>query len=194
MNAFARLCLLPAALLLLTGCPDPKPPAQSPTVVTGDDTVYGENRSSDSAFGDEEVIDETPNYNYTEDSVESSNLDIPDDDRAIPANLDWEPVYFEFDQSRLTAGAKDVLRGYAEILKNNANLIVLLEGHCDSRGTEDYNLALGERRAQTVKRYLLELGVPASQMRTISYGELRPSATGENEEAWAKNRRVAFRF
>jgi peptidoglycan-associated lipoprotein len=75
---------------------------------------------------------------------------------------------------------------------NNSQEKIVIEGHCDERGTAEYNIALGERRAKSVKRYLINLGVDSSQLSTISYGEERPADPGHNEAAWAKNRRAEF--
>jgi peptidoglycan-associated lipoprotein len=75
---------------------------------------------------------------------------------------------------------------------SNAQKVIAIEGHCDERGTEEYNIALGERRANSAKRYLINLGVKSGQLSTISYGEERPADPGQNEGAWAKNRRGAF--
>jgi peptidoglycan-associated lipoprotein len=103
-----------------------------------------------------------------------------------------EDVYFDFDKATLTPTAQNVLMFKADWLKANADESVTIEGHCDERGTPEYNLALGERRAQSAKSYLTNLGVDAARMQTISYGEERPVDPGSNEEAWAKNRRAHF--
>lgn len=101
------------------------------------------------------------------------------------------PIYFSFDDYSLTPEARTSLQNLAECLKSN-RVTVTLEGHCDERGTEEYNMTLGERRANSVKRYLDNLGVESSKLRTVSYGKERPVAYGSNEDAWAKNRRVEF--
>lgn len=101
-------------------------------------------------------------------------------------------INFEYDRAALSADAKEKLKANAEWLKTNANTTVQIEGHCDSRGTIEYNLALGERRAQSVRSYLIGLGVPGSRLNIISYGEERPLARGETEADWAKNRRANF--
>ncbi|MDR0781076.1 MAG: peptidoglycan-associated lipoprotein Pal [Pseudomonadales bacterium] len=98
--------------------------------------------------------------------------------------------YFAFDSSELTAEDRDALVYHAAELKANPSSRVRLEGHADERGTREYNLALGERRAQAVQRYLQVQGVSASQMETISYGEERPARTGNTEAAYSANRRV----
>lgn len=98
-------------------------------------------------------------------------------------------VFFETDQYNLTAQAQDGIQAWARWLKAHPGATVLIEGHCDERGTREYNLALGARRATSVRNYLIALGIPASRLRTISYGKERPAVAGSNEEAWAKNRR-----
>jgi peptidoglycan-associated lipoprotein len=101
-------------------------------------------------------------------------------------------IHFEFDSAELTDTARAVLREKAEWLKANADLQVIIEGHCDERGTTEYNLALGERRANAAKQYLQDLGVGAFRMTTVSYGEERPLDPGQNETAYSKNRRAQF--
>jgi peptidoglycan-associated lipoprotein len=99
-------------------------------------------------------------------------------------------VYFGFDKYDLSSDAQAVLRRQAQWLNTYGNVTVTVEGHCDERGTREYNLALGERRATAVKNYLVALGVSASRIQTISYGKERPAVLGSNEAAWAKNRRA----
>jgi peptidoglycan-associated lipoprotein len=101
-------------------------------------------------------------------------------------------VYFEFDSFSLTSESRGILDQDAKWLKDNAGVRVQIEGHCDERGTTEYNLALGERRAGAVKDYLAKKGIAADRLQTISYGEERPVSTGSNEMAWAQNRRAEF--
>jgi len=101
-----------------------------------------------------------------------------------------EPVYFEFDQWSIREDQKEVMAKNAEWIKANPNTKVRLEGHCDERGTAEYNLALGQKRADAVKTFLEGLGVSRQRMSTISYGEERPLDAAHNEAAWVKNRRV----
>ncbi len=103
-----------------------------------------------------------------------------------------EDVYFDFDSSALTNIARNVLSRKAEFLRINADSSIIIEGHCDDRGTSAYNIALGDRRAESAKAYLIDLGIDAMQLSTISYGEERPVDMGKNDEAWAKNRRAHF--
>jgi peptidoglycan-associated lipoprotein len=103
-----------------------------------------------------------------------------------------EDIFFEFDSAVLLAEAQEILRKKAEWLINNPKATATIEGHCDERGTNEYNLALGERRAESAKAFLVDLGVQGSRLSSISYGEERPLDPGHNEEAWAKNRRGHF--
>ena len=98
-------------------------------------------------------------------------------------------VFFDFDKSDIKAEGRTVLQRQADWLKKYPNVTVTVEGHCDERGTREYNLALGERRATAVKKMLVALGIPANRVSTISYGKERPAVVGSNEAAWAQNRR-----
>ncbi len=103
-----------------------------------------------------------------------------------------ENVYFDFDNATLDAVAQDLLKQKAMWLRDNPDANVVIEGHCDDRGTNAYNLALGERRAESAKAFLVNLGVAGARLTTISYGEEKPVDMGQNEESWAKNRRAVF--
>ena len=102
------------------------------------------------------------------------------------------PIYFDFDQAGVSPGMTEVLAANAEYLKSVPNAMVTIEGNSDERGTNEYNLALGERRAINSRQYLINLGIAADQMRTLSYGEERPLFEGRDEEAYGMNRRVDF--
>jgi len=103
-----------------------------------------------------------------------------------------EDVYYDFDSSALSDLGKKVLSRKAEWLRMNTDASVIIEGHCDERGTSAYNIALGDRRAGSAKAFLLALGIDAARLSSISYGEERPLDTGMNEESWSKNRRAHF--
>lgn len=103
-----------------------------------------------------------------------------------------EDVYFDFDSATLLPAAQQVLSRKADYLYANRDITVTIEGHCDERGTNAYNMALGQRRAESAKAFLVNLGINEARLSTISYGEERPVAMGHNEEAWAKNRRAHF--
>lgn len=104
------------------------------------------------------------------------------------------PVYFDFDKSTLSPDTQNVLRRLARWLQAHPAYAVRIEGHSDERGPDGYNLALGEGRANAAKHYLQRLGIDATRIATLSYGEERPADAGRNEAAWAKNRRAEFRF
>ncbi|MGA2330473.1 MAG: peptidoglycan-associated lipoprotein Pal [Syntrophales bacterium] len=106
--------------------------------------------------------------------------------------MTFKNVLFDFDKFNLKPEGRDTLKQLAEWLTNNKNNIVLIEGNCDERGTTEYNLALGERRAKEAMKYLVELGIDGKRIKTISYGKERPLDPGHTEEAWAKNRRDHF--
>jgi peptidoglycan-associated lipoprotein len=99
-------------------------------------------------------------------------------------------IFFDFDSSTITAEGQDTLQKQANYLKEHSDVAVTVEGHCDERGTREYNLALGERRASASKNYLVSLGVEASRIQTISYGKERPAVIGDDESAWSQNRRA----
>lgn len=99
-------------------------------------------------------------------------------------------IYFDTDRYNIDSEDVPALQSQAQYLLRNQSVNITVEGHCDERGTREYNLALGERRANAAKNYLVSLGVPASRIRTVSYGKERPVATGSNAQAWAQNRRA----
>lgn len=107
---------------------------------------------------------------------------------------DVRTIYFDFDSSEIRAESRDVLMAHARYLANNTATDVVLKGHTDERGTTEYNLALGERRAQAVQRYLSVNGVSRDRVETVSYGEERPAMSGSGEEAYAQNRRVEIEY
>jgi peptidoglycan-associated lipoprotein len=107
---------------------------------------------------------------------------------------DLRTVYFEFDKYSLTTQAREALQGNAEWLKQHSDVSVQIEGHCDERGTLEYNQVLGENRAVSTKKYLISLGVNPDRLYTISYGETQPADSGHDEDAWAKNRRAVFKI
>jgi peptidoglycan-associated lipoprotein len=108
------------------------------------------------------------------------------------APLSLTDVYFDYDKSNLTSVAESTLGQDAAGLSKHAGASVVIEGHCDERGTNEYNLALGERRAAAAKSFLVNYGIEAGRLQTVSYGEERPVDPGHDEAAWAKNRRAHF--
>ncbi len=117
----------------------------------------------------------------------TDNEDISFDSQAIFANA---TVYFDFDKTNLTSKSLQTLKSVVDALNDNSQLNIVLSGHADERGTREYNLALGQRRADTVSQYLILNGVESNRITTKSYGEERPIANGQDEASYAKNRRV----
>ncbi len=103
-------------------------------------------------------------------------------------------IHFEFDRSDLTASAQTILKANADYLAANPSVTAQIEGHCDERGTNEYNMALGNRRATSAHKYLRGLGIDAKRLSTVSYGEELPLDMGHNEAAWARNRRAHFKM
>jgi len=108
------------------------------------------------------------------------------------AETSLEDVRFDFDKSTLSPQTRETLKRHADWLMKNKNVDIVIEGNCDERGTAEYNLALGERRANEAAKYLVGLGIGKERIKTISYGLEKPLDPGHNEEAWAKNRRDSF--
>lgn len=111
-------------------------------------------------------------------------------EQAAKASL--KVIYFDFDKSNLRPDAREAAEFNAGVLAQYTDWSVLIEGHCDERGTDEYNLALGERRAVTVKDFFIDYGIDVTRITTVSFGEERPMDSGHNEDAWAKNRRAAL--
>ncbi len=104
----------------------------------------------------------------------------------------FKSIYFEYDQSTLTAEGKSICEAIGTLMKEVPEITARIEGHADERGTNEYNLALGERRSQVVKQYLASYGIEAGRLSVISYGEEKPAVDGHDEASWAKNRRAEF--
>lgn len=119
----------------------------------------------------------------------TSKTTVGDDDNALSMPAD-KTIYFDFDKSEVRNDQQGLVTAHAKYIAANAKLRTRIEGHCDERGSREYNVGLGERRAQAVRRLMLFQGVADRQMETVSYGEERPADKGHNEDAWAKNRRV----
>ena len=122
----------------------------------------------------------------SDDSISSASLDD------LNRNSPLKPVFFDYDSSEITAAGQAVLDGDAAALKRYPGWAVTIEGHCDERGTAEYNLALGERRAVAARAYLVSVGISADRLRTVSYGKEFPFDPGHDEPAYAKNRRAHF--
>ena len=132
---------------------------------------------------------DTPVDPPTEDTRETPVDNESIDSEKMPV---LEDVFFDYDKHALSMEAKRVLENNARQLKDASSTSITIEGHCDERGTNAYNLALGERRAKAAKNYLQSLGVSSSRIRVVSMGEEKPFDRGHNESAWSKNRRAHF--
>lgn len=177
---------LPALLTFLYGCPKKKP-ATPPADLNVDTTTVP---APAAPTPPEEVQQPAPPQvnDQTEDPLQSADMQIVNDELA---RRGFSPdVYFDYDESTLTDDTRDKLSRNADLLKSNAQFSVTIEGHADERGTNEYNLALGERRANAVRDYLGSLGVAAGRLRTLSYGEERPVCTQNEESCWSQNRRA----
>ena len=133
--------------------------------------------SSESDVSSEGTITETSGTGIVSGSQEDLIVNVGD------------RVFFNYDSAELDTDAQELLQDQVAWLKQYSNVSVIIEGHCDERGTREYNLALGEKRAQSVKNYLINLGISSDRVSTISYGKERPAVVGSNDGAWAQNRR-----
>lgn len=111
------------------------------------------------------------------------------EEQGVPRDLSFQTIYFDFDKSNIKPDQRSALEKNAQLLSNYQTVKVRLEGHCDERGTDEYNMALGQRRANSIESFLSDYGISRSRISTISYGEMRPVDTGQSESAWSKNRR-----
>jgi len=165
LNTRYVLTLTAVILLGLTGCASTSEEAEEPAADTG-----SEFSDAGATTPPAEPVEETP--------IAAPMLAI-------------DSVHFDFDRSEIRPDAVSVLKSAATGLSDGGQSVVI-EGHTDNRGSEEYNLALGERRASSVRRYLSNLGVAMGQMTIVSYGEIRPAANGNSESAWSMNRRAEF--
>ena len=176
--------LLVFSLAIITGCPT-KPPA--PATTTPPPVEKIEPAPSPAP----EKVVEPPPRPYVEPKVTETEID----DLIRRQNSSREflrTIRFDFDKYDIRDDQVPVLQSNASWLKAHSDLKVVVQGHCDERGTIEYNLSLGDRRARSVKKYLADLGVSEDRMRTVSYGKERPIDPGHDEDAWAKNRRGEF--
>ena len=201
MNTSRHPFFLPTAIILLSGsfslscvrnapvAPEPPPPPPP-----------GESVSSASAPPSVPDLDlpESPTQSNSSPPPVTSPIIPPEDDftardlEELNRNSPLRPVFFGYDSSTLDADGRSILEDNSEILLNQPTWVITIEGHCDERGTPEYNLALGERRALAAREYLLERGLSPERLRTVSYGKEFPFNGGDNERAWSQNRRAHF--
>jgi peptidoglycan-associated lipoprotein len=180
----AVLTALVVVSLALGGCAPKKPPVARPLPPPPPTTPEAPPPPAPPApVAERPVVTPPP---VVEDPMASRSID--DLNRDSPMRI----VYFGYDSAELSAEGRAVLDANAAVLKKYPAWTVTIEGHCDERGTAEYNLALGERRAAAAQSYLVALGIPASRVKTVSYGKEFPFDPGHDEAAWAKNRRAHF--
>ena len=167
--------LLIVSMSFLAACAGTTDTAKDDSTVAGSGSGTGSSSSSDSA---------TTSATGSGSTWSGNPLDDPD------SLLAKRTVYFDFDDSVILDEDRPILEAHAQYLSENPGAAVTLEGHTDERGTREYNLALGEQRAISVRQFMSLVGASGQQVRTVSYGEERPASLGNNEEAWAQNRRV----
>jgi len=181
LNVLAVLCV---ALLLMAACAKKQVPVSvAPPKEVGVSEGTGRGEMEDLA--DAEAVRQ---QRLADMSSEEGTGEVS------PGDLFSEKIYFEYDRSDLSAEARDILKKIAAALQANPSYSLDIAGHCDERGTIEYNLALGERRALAAKKFLVDLGISGDRISTVSYGEERPVDPRSDEEAWAKNRRDEFKL
>ena len=117
---------------------------------------------------------------------------VEKEEKTVPRKISFTTIYFDFDKYNIREDQRRALEGNASVLAREKTVKIMLEGHCDERGTEEYNMGLGQRRADSVQSYLINYGISPSRISTISYGEMRPVDPGHDEKSWTKNRRCEF--
>jgi peptidoglycan-associated lipoprotein len=177
-------CAVLTILALSVACGGKKPPVAKPTPPPSTTTPAARPPAPPEPVPETAPI--PPEPTISDDSLASKDLDV------INKNSPFQPVFYALDSSELDQTGQQALNQNAEILRKYPSWVITIEGHCDERGTAEYNLALGERRALAAKTYLVSLGIPTERLRTVSYGKEFPFDPGHDESAWSKNRRAHF--
>lgn len=178
-----RVAAIVTLLFVVAACGPKKPPVAKPTTPPPGDATSGRPPEPPTPVNEPQPIPAEPS---AADELNSRDLD------EINKNSPFQPLFFGYDQSDVSAEGQQVLNANAEIMKKYPTWVITIEGHADERGTAEYNLALGERRALAARNYLVSLGIPADRLRTVSYGKEFPFDPARTEEAFAKNRRAHF--
>ena len=181
----SRIAVIASAAVLalnVTACAKKTPPVAKPTSPPPGSTAGTRPPAPPTPVTEPQPVPVEP----AADTLSGRDLDD------INKNSPFQPVFFGYDQSEISAEGQQALNANADIMKKYATWVITIEGHADERGTAEYNLALGERRALAARNYLVSLGIPADRLRTVSYGKEFPFDPGRTEEAYAKNRRAHF--
>jgi len=194
-SAFVKAVGLGLGALMVTAC------SSTGNINEGDSELTTKQETETAENGAENGVVEVNTNNQVDptaipvDTDKVSGEEMEAQAREAEAALMKQTVfYFDFDQSSIKQDGKSALIAHATYLSANSSARVVLEGHADERGTVEYNLALGERRAMAVRRFLMANGASADQLEVVSYGEERPAVTGHNEASWAENRRVVVNY
>jgi peptidoglycan-associated lipoprotein len=180
------LMIVAVALVSASACAKKKPPVARPTTpppAAASSTTGARPPSPPEPVREPEPIPAEP---IASDPLSATDIDT------INRNSPFQPVFYLFDQAEIDTTGQQALNGNAELMKKYSTWIVTIEGHTDERGTAEYNLALGERRAMAARNYLVSLGIPAERLRTVTYGKEFPFEPGHDEGSWSKNRRAHF--
>jgi peptidoglycan-associated lipoprotein len=183
MKFFKMLPLLALLALLASGCAKQVKETEDTT-----DTAQETASAAQDAYG--EGYEDS---SITDDKV-SDTAGAEEDYTDTEMQVELERIHFAFDKYDLNTDARQTLQNNALYLEQNPDTRIIIEGHCDERGSDEYNLALGEKRARAAAEYLQNLGIDSDRIRTISYGEEKPLDPASNEEAWALNRRAEFKL
>ncbi len=192
--------LLSSLLLLSAGCSKktvvPPDGAADDGMAGGTDINYpsADSSYSESGLAGEESMDSGDGQAIGNLSINSQGGEQSEEYRRLHGRSStvFSPIYFNFDQAGINAAMSPILTSNADYMKESPETVIVIEGNCDERGTNEYNLALAERRAINAKEYMVNLGVDPVRIRTVSYGEERPLFSGQGESDWSQNRRADF--
>ncbi len=184
------IAILVSGGVLLSGCQSIMEAGETPGSMSGDikdDAVaYGDSVAVEDITSTGSVIPKDPSF--------KANPSPANDERTATSLLQERVLYFEYNKSLIRDESIPVISAHADFLNNNSSKGIVLGGHADSRGSNEYNLALGQRRADAVRDMMLSLGVSSDQLESLSFGEESPAALGDNDAAWRLNRRVEIRY
>lgn len=188
-HLFINIMLI-LAIISIAGCA-PKKIAQMPEQRQHEIGKDDKKTATADDIASKDITKDIPKEAITEKHIAKAQpSDIQPSVKELQSRI--QDIYFDYDQYEIQDDAKQILKELAHILAKNSKIKVIIEGHCDERGTNEYNLGLGDKRANAAKEYLLSLGIPSDRSNTISYGEEKPICTEQTEACWAKNRRVHF--
>lgn len=185
MNAFTKTLAVLLPVAMLWGCSTT--PSTTDTDMTAGDAAM---TTTGDGMGDSGMTDMGSGVEVG--GIQGNGGFVGDPLQDPDSMLAKRVVYFDFDKTEIKSEAREIIEAHAQYLSANPSVRIVLEGHCDERGTREYNLSLGERRGNSVQQVMSLLGVSSSQIELVSYGEERPAAMGHDEAAWAMNRRVEF--